>query len=81
MEENEITGIDTIHGLVGEPPREIIISKKVVESGTSLMRVWNSLFLAFLPYCFKCKAPLNWYSPPTDYIFHCPSCGRKWRIE
>ena len=77
----EIMGIDTIGGLVSSPPHEIEIEQKIIEKGTSLMRQWNTKFLAFLPYCYSCKEPLNWYSPPEEgYIFHCPKCDRKWKV-
>jgi len=79
----EIVGIDTIRGLAGSPPREIEVEKSLIVKGTSLMREWNSKFLAFLPYCFLCKEVLNWYNPLTEegYIFRCPKCDRKWKVK
>ena len=78
----EIAGVDTIRGLVGSPPKEIEVEHVVIETGTRLMQVWNAKFLAFLPYCFMCKEPLNWYNPPTEegYIFRCPKCNRRWKV-
>ena len=79
---SEIVGVDTIRGLVGSPPKEIEIDQELIKRGTKLMREWNPKFLAFIPYCFLCKEPLNWYSPPTEegFIFRCPKCGRKWKV-
>ena len=78
----EIVGIDTIYGLTGSPPKEIEIEKSLIKEGTSLMREWNAKFLAFVPYCYSCKEPLNWYNPLTEegYIFRCPKCNRKWKV-
>ena len=79
----EIKGIETIIGLVGSPPMEIKIDQKLIKSGTSLLEAWNSKHLAFIPYCFKCKEPLNWFNPPTEegHIFRCPKCDRRWKID
>jgi len=78
---SETMGIDTIGGLVSSPPHEIEIEKKIIEKGTSLMRQWNTKFLAFIPYCYSCKEPLNWYNPTEEgHIFHCPKCDRKWKV-
>jgi len=79
---SEIKGIDTIRGLAGSPPVEIEVEPKLLKEGTLLMRDWNSKFLAFLPYCYSCKEPLNWYSPPEgEYVFRCPKCDRKWKVS
>ena len=78
----EVPGIETITGTVGSPPDEITIDKSLIRKGTELMRQWNSKYLAFLPYCYSCKEPLNWYNPLTEegYIFRCPKCNRKWKV-
>jgi len=76
----EIKGVDTIQGLVGSPPEIITISSGVIKAGEKLRQVWNTKFMAFIPYCFACKEPLVWHSPPGEdnVLFHCPSCHRKW---
>ena len=78
-----VPGLETIKGLVGEPPVEIAIDKKVLATQQRLMQAWNSAFIAVIPYCYKCKAVLGWHQPPyeeghEDEIFTCPSCGRVW---
>lgn len=77
----KIKGIDTITGLVGDPPIEIPISRKTINKGTALLREWNDCFLAFLPYCFKCKEPVDWAQEQEGVVFICPKCNRKWVLE
>uniref|UniRef100_A0A6H1ZQT9 Uncharacterized protein n=1 Tax=viral metagenome TaxID=1070528 RepID=A0A6H1ZQT9_9ZZZZ len=75
----EWPGIDTIKGLVGEPPTEIKVPYKLLEKQQLLLFEWNPLFIAIIPYCFKCKEPLVWHHNPTDGVmFHCPKCNRRW---
>lgn len=87
----EVPGIDTIQGLVGSPPQVIELSYLTVKAAEKLRQVWNTKFLAFIPYCFSCKEPLVWHinrsgiNTSGEYvkgedsvIFHCPKCGRKW---
>lgn len=76
----EIAGVDTILGLVGSPPKRIDLSYNVVKAGEKVRQAWNKKFIAFLPYCFACKEPLVWHSPPGEehVLFHCPKCKREW---
>ncbi len=76
----EVKGVDTIRGLVGSPPMIIHVPREVVKSENSLQRVWNSRHIAIIPYCFVCKEPLTWVSPPDKdgRIFKCSKCGRVW---
>ncbi len=78
----EIKGIDTIEGLVGEPPNLIELPRDYIVVGESLRQLWNSRHIAFLPYCFKCKIPLIWHTPlePDNTIFHCDGCKRRWTV-
>ena len=76
-----IKGIDTIAGLVGNPPDTIQIPKKILVKGTKLLEEWNSYYLAFIPYCFKCKDPLDWAQNQEGVVFICPKCNRKWVLE
>jgi len=74
-----IKGEDTIQGLVGEPPRRITLPFSLVFNEEKLRPEWNHKFIAIMPYCFNCKVPLMWHSPPTgEVLFECPKCGRKW---
>jgi hypothetical protein len=74
-----IPGLETIRGLVGEPPREIPVDIETMSEQQVLMQDWNSSFVAIIPYCFKCKAPLTWHTPPDeDLLFTCPTCSRRW---
>ena len=77
---NEIQGIDTIRGLVGNPPKRISVSYDTIKVAEGLRQVWNSKYMAFLPYCFPCKEPLVWHNPPgrDNVLFHCSKCRRKW---
>ena len=72
-------GLETIKGLVGSPPAEIALPRKVVAKQQTLMEEWNRCFIAIIPYCYKCKQPLVWYIPPDqEELFVCPGCGRVW---
>jgi len=78
-----VPGLETIRGLVGEPPIEIPINKKTMGTQQKLMEAWNTAFIAVIPYCYRCKVPLAWHQPPyekghEDELFTCPSCGRVW---
>ena len=77
----EIKGVDTIQGLAGEPPKNIYIEKAILETGTRYMQILNAKYMAFVPYCYKCKEPLNWIVPPDeDIVFRCPRCDRTWTL-
>lgn len=75
----EIPGLETIRGLVGEPPPKIPVDKDTMMKQQMLMQEWNPVFIAVIPFCYKCKVPLVWHTPPkSNTIFHCPQCGRIW---
>lgn len=75
-----VPGIETIQGLAGEPPPEITVDLNVLAKQQRLLKQWNELFIAIIPYCFKCKVPLVWWMPhgESGEVFTCPSCGRVW---
>jgi len=74
-----IPGLDTIQGLVGTPPLINTIPLKTMRFATIIQQAWNATHIAFIPYCFKCKVPLDWHSPPDDgKVFTCPNCNRQW---
>lgn len=74
-----IPGVETIRGLVGEPPREIPIDRETLTEQQILLPEWNHSYIAMIPYCFKCREPLTWHTPPEDRIlFDCPKCHRTW---
>ena len=78
-----VPGIETIRGLVGEPPAEIEVAYKTMLSQQRLLQQWNTHYIAIVPYCFKCKVPLAWHMAPReagaeDELFTCPNCGRVW---
>jgi len=74
-----IPGLDTIRGLVGNPPMEIPVNRETMSEQQVLMQDWNACYIAVLPFCFKCKQPLTWHTPPEDEVlFDCLGCGRKW---
>lgn len=79
----ETPGVDTIQGLVGSPPRKIAVAYDIIQLGEKLKQLWNSKYLAFLPYCFACKEPLVWHIPigKDNVLLHCPKCGREWVVE
>ena len=79
----EIAGLDTILGLVGEPPKKIPIPYDLMKYQELARQDWNTYHIAIIPYCFKCKEPLVWHHAPRgeeeeETIFHCPKCKRKW---
>ncbi len=74
-----IKGLDTIRNLVGNPPQEIPVSRETMTEQQVLMQDWNTSYIAIIPFCYRCKEPLNWHTPPeTDILFDCPKCGRIW---
>ena len=79
----EINGVDTILSLVGDPPMNINLDRKVVEAQQRLMTAWNNAYIAVIPYCYKCKEPLIWHTAPREdnVMFHCPKCKRIWTME
>ncbi len=83
VESVEVKGVDTIRGLVGEPPMEITILRDIVEAENVLISGWNSCHVAVIPYCFKCREPLIWINPPDKdgRIFKCDKCGRVWKLS
>uniref|UniRef100_A0A6H1ZFM5 Uncharacterized protein n=1 Tax=viral metagenome TaxID=1070528 RepID=A0A6H1ZFM5_9ZZZZ len=77
--EEEWAGLDTIRGLVGEPPDKIKVPFKVMKKQQMLLYEWNPLHIAIIPYCYKCKEVLVWHRYHTGGIlFHCPKCRREW---
>lgn len=75
----EIPGIETIRGLAGDPPQQIPIHRETMVKQQHLIHEWNPVFIATIPFCYKCKVPLVWHSPPDEKVlFHCPECGRQW---
>jgi len=78
-----VAGIDTIAGLAGQPPVEITVDFDTMAKQQKLLQQWNEVFIAIIPYCFKCKVALAWHRAPREEgheleIFTCPSCGRVW---
>ncbi len=77
--ETEVPGIETILSLVGQPPQQIEIPIKLQRKQARMVSEWNEVFLAVIPYCYKCKEPLVWHTYPRGKVlYHCPKCGRKW---
>lgn len=74
-----ISGVDTIRNLVGEPPKKIKVPYNLMKTEEISRQGWNAIFLAIIPYCYKCKVPLVWYIYPQDNVlFYCPECKREW---
>lgn len=73
----ETPGLNTIMGLVGDPPMENDLSYDTVRMAEGLKQVWNSRHIAFIPYCMKCKEPLVWVNYHTT-LFKCSKCNRIW---
>ena len=81
MKYNEeiVEGLDTIRGLVGEPPKTISIPLDLQRVASIAQSGWNAVHIAMLPFCFKCKEPLTWHTHPQGQIlYHCPKCKRQW---
>jgi len=79
----DIPGLETIRGLVGEPPPEVKIDYKDLRSVQLAILAVNHTFIALIPHCYKCRVPLAWHQPPyekghEDELFTCPNCGRVW---
>lgn len=79
----EVSGLDIIAGLAGEPPNGIFIGKKLRSKQQLLISQWNGHYIAVVLYCYKCKEPLTWHTEPKDdnIVFHCPRCKRIWMTE
>ena len=75
-----VKGLDTIRNLVGQPPEIISIDKKELTKAQLAIISMNPSFIALIPFCYKCKEPLDWIvEESTDgRIFICPKCGREW---
>ena len=74
-----VAGLDTIRNLVGQPPEEIPVDRETMSEQQVLMQDWNHSFVAVIPYCYCCKVPLTWHTPPEEEVlFDCPSCKRRW---
>ena len=81
MESERMPGVDTIRGLVGHPPKVITIPYKVMRTENILQQAWNAVHIAIIPYCYICKTPLDWHSPPDgNKVFTCPKCSRQWTL-
>ena len=78
MNEVQVNGIDTIQGLEGEMPKKIEIPFSIQYTQHTLQQGWNKIYMAIVPYCFKCKVPLVWHTHPKDILYHCPNCGTQW---
>ena len=77
--ETIINGVDTIRELNGNPPKETKTSYNLLYNQQTLTQGWNSVYIAIIPYCFKCKVPLVWHHySPDGILLHCPGCNRKW---
>ena len=77
--EIQVNGIDTIRGLVGEPPKETEVPHSLLHNQEISRQGWNAIYIAIIPYCYVCKEPLVWHTHPQGKVlFHCPKCKRKW---
>ena len=78
-----VPGIETIRGLIGEPPMRIEIPFKLLKSEELTRQRWNPCYVAVIFFCFKCREPLVWHRPPRDddTVFHCPKCNTRWTMQ
>ena len=77
-----VPGLDTIVGLSGSPPMVMEIPYELMHTEELLRQAWNVCHIAIIPYCFKCKTPLDWHTPPdSGKVFTCPQCGRHWILK
>ncbi len=75
-----VKGIDTIRGFMGSIPDKVELSYQTIKTGELLRQVWNGKGLAFIPYCYSCKVPVDWIleEKVKKEIFICPDCNRTW---
>jgi predicted RNA-binding Zn-ribbon protein involved in translation (DUF1610 family) len=59
--------------------QEIIIPIGFGDKLENTKQKMNELGLALIPYCFKCKEPIEINYDIMQWI--CPKCGRIWRKE
>ena len=77
--EIEVPGLETIQGFAGNPPLKIEVPFKLEKKQYGMVPEWNSVFIAIIPFCFKCREPLVWHTyPQGKTLYHCPKCGRQW---
>ena len=76
--DEQISGTDTIRGLAGGMPKRIKIPFSTQYNQQTLQHGWNGLYVAIIPYCFKCKIPLVWHIHPKNILYHCPKCRTTW---
>lgn len=82
VKSERVPGLDTIRGLVGSPSMVSVVPRNIMEAEELLRQAWNAINIAIIPYCYKCKTPLDWHVPPDEYkVFTCPNCNRKWVLE
>lgn len=78
----EILGLGTIRGLAGSPPLSIPVPHDTLAELQYAMSDLNPVFIAVIPYCYKCREPLIWIrcSDPKQEtrLFRCDRCGRVW---
>lgn len=80
----KVNGVDAIVGSVGPLPRKVGLEFLLVGKQQLLMNHWNHRHIAIIPYCIKCKVPLDWITERShgdDRIFECPKCGVVWIKE
>jgi len=79
MQETQVNGIDTIQELAGGLPKKILLPFNLEEKQQVLQQAWNMRYVAIVPFCMKCKAPLVWHTHPDgEVLFHCPNCKAAW---
>jgi DNA-directed RNA polymerase subunit RPC12/RpoP len=79
----EIGGLDTIIRAVGPLPDTIEYTEEEAKAIPVIQAFWNKRNIAIIPYCMRCKEPLNWRIPVEEdgVVLRCPNCGTKWSHE
>jgi len=74
-------GLDTIPKIREQQPGTLYIPKDSVRLAEQLRQVWNSAYIAFIPYCITCKEPLVWIWGDEKQVFECLKCDAKWEVR
>jgi len=75
-----VKGLDTFRGRK-ELPSELALSREWMEKWRDTKNMLNEKGIALIPYCFKCRIPLNWIYDDESILFICPECGAEWKKE
>lgn len=70
-------GLDTLQSNNITLPEEIHVTFALMSTAETLKQVLNAKGMGFIPYCLRCRVPLDWIRS-SEVLFECPTCHTKW---